>query len=110
MGSILTHDRSGDQHALDSSISAGETRIVREDQCLRDVEQVRPVAVRCHIMSLSVLNEGREVPEKHGAAMVEAGPRYASPPRPSTAPTRCGDATPRRPATSTTTRRARAGT
>src|SRR4051794_29320781 len=38
---------------------------------LREVEQVRPVAVRFHIMSLSVLNEGREVPEKYRAAMVE---------------------------------------
>ncbi|MER7416471.1 disulfide bond formation protein DsbA [Micromonospora peucetia] len=38
---------------------------------LLEVEQVRPVEVRFHIMSLSVLNEGREVPEKYRSAMVE---------------------------------------
>ncbi|MGK5440520.1 mycothiol-dependent nitroreductase Rv2466c family protein [Micromonospora sp. URMC 105] len=38
---------------------------------LFEVEQVRPVATRFHVMSLSVLNEGREVPEKYRTAMVE---------------------------------------
>ncbi|GAA0742156.1 disulfide bond formation protein DsbA [Dactylosporangium roseum] len=38
---------------------------------LREVEQVRPVVARFHVMSLSVLNEGREVPERYRAAMVE---------------------------------------
>lgn len=38
---------------------------------LFEVEQVRPVETRFHVMSLSVLNEGREVPEKYRKAMVE---------------------------------------
>ena len=38
---------------------------------LHEVERVRPVVPRFHIMSLSVLNEGREVPEQYRAAMVE---------------------------------------
>ncbi|MET9976395.1 disulfide bond formation protein DsbA [Streptomyces microflavus] len=41
-----------------------------------EVEQVRPLETRFHIMSLSVLNEGREVPEKDrmiSAALAEAG-------------------------------------
>jgi hypothetical protein len=32
-----------------------------------EVEQVRPVAVRWHVMSLAVLNEGRELPESYRA-------------------------------------------
>jgi len=38
---------------------------------LMEVGQVRPVEARFHVMSLSVLNEGREVPEKYQKAMVE---------------------------------------
>lgn len=38
---------------------------------LFEVEQVRSVEARFHVMSLSVLNEGREVPEKYRKAMVE---------------------------------------
>lgn len=38
---------------------------------MREVEQVRPVETCYHVMSLSVLNEGREVPEKYRSAMVE---------------------------------------
>lgn len=38
---------------------------------LLEVEKVRPVGTRFHIMSLSVLNEGREVPDKYQRAMVE---------------------------------------
>jgi protein-disulfide isomerase-like protein with CxxC motif len=38
---------------------------------LLEVERVRPVEVRFHVMSLSVLNEGREVPEKYKRGMVE---------------------------------------
>ena len=34
-----------------------------------EVEQVRGVQVRWHVMSLSYLNEGRELPEKYRAAM-----------------------------------------
>ncbi|MEV0188070.1 disulfide bond formation protein DsbA [Kitasatospora purpeofusca] len=36
-----------------------------------EVEQVRPVETRFHIMSLSVLNEGREVPEKYRQGMID---------------------------------------
>jgi protein-disulfide isomerase-like protein with CxxC motif len=38
---------------------------------LLEVEQVRPVETRFHVMSLSVLNEGREVPEKYRRGMIE---------------------------------------
>lgn len=38
---------------------------------LLEVEQVRPVETRFHVMSLSVLNEGREVPEKYRKGMIE---------------------------------------
>lgn len=38
---------------------------------LLEVERVRPVEARFHVMSLSVLNEGREVPEKYRRGMVE---------------------------------------
>jgi hypothetical protein len=38
---------------------------------LLEVEQVRSVKARFHIMSLSVLNEGREVQEKYRSAMIE---------------------------------------
>jgi hypothetical protein len=40
-------------------------------QWLLEVEKARPVKVRFHIMSLSVLNEGRPVPEKYRQAMVD---------------------------------------
>ncbi|MFF5705480.1 disulfide bond formation protein DsbA [Streptomyces sp. NPDC012794] len=36
-----------------------------------EVEQVRPLETRFHLMSLSVLNEGREVPEKYRQAMID---------------------------------------
>jgi hypothetical protein len=38
---------------------------------LLEVEKTRAVETRFHIMSLSVLNEGREVPEKYRRGMVE---------------------------------------
>ncbi|CAM5571475.1 mycothiol-dependent nitroreductase Rv2466c family protein [Streptomyces griseomycini] len=36
-----------------------------------EVEQVRPLETRFHVMSLSVLNEGREVPEKYRQGMTD---------------------------------------
>jgi 2-hydroxychromene-2-carboxylate isomerase len=39
---------------------------------LLEVEQVRPLMARWHVMSLSVLNEGREMPEEYQALMAEA--------------------------------------
>jgi predicted DsbA family dithiol-disulfide isomerase len=38
---------------------------------LLEVEQIRPIETRFHVMSLSVLTEGREVPEKYRKGMVE---------------------------------------
>ena len=37
-----------------------------------EVEQVRPLDVRWHVMSLAVLNEGRELPEQYQDLMVRA--------------------------------------
>ena len=37
-----------------------------------EVEQVRPVSIRWHVMSLSVLNEGRELSERYQRLMDEA--------------------------------------
>lgn len=37
---------------------------------MEEVERIRPVQVRWHVMSLAVLNEGRDVPEEY-AAMLE---------------------------------------
>lgn len=37
-----------------------------------EVERVRPVDVRWHVMSLAYLNEGREMPERYAKLMAEA--------------------------------------
>jgi protein-disulfide isomerase-like protein with CxxC motif len=37
-----------------------------------EVEQVRPIAVRWHVMSLAVLNEGRDMSERYRDLMVKA--------------------------------------
>jgi hypothetical protein len=37
-----------------------------------EVEQVRPIEVRWHVMSLAVLNEGREVPQEYAELMAKA--------------------------------------
>ena len=37
-----------------------------------EVEQVRPISVQWHVMSLSVLNEGRDLPENYRALMDQA--------------------------------------
>lgn len=39
---------------------------------MTEVEQVRPVDVRWHVMSLAVLNEGRDLPESYRALMDRA--------------------------------------
>ncbi len=39
---------------------------------LVEVEQVRPVRVRWHVMSLAVLNEGRDLPEQYVALLAKA--------------------------------------
>ncbi|WP_432072106.1 disulfide bond formation protein DsbA [Streptomyces wuyuanensis] len=36
-----------------------------------EVERVRPLETRFHIMSLSVLNQGREIPEKYRQGMID---------------------------------------
>jgi len=39
---------------------------------LLQVEKVRPVRVRWHVMSLSVLNEGRDLPEQYATLLAQA--------------------------------------
>ncbi|MGL5809289.1 MAG: DsbA family protein [Nocardioides sp.] len=39
---------------------------------IREVEQVRPISVTWHVMSLAYLNQGRELPEQYAEIMAKA--------------------------------------